>query len=127
MLVATVMLVGCAAGGSFERITGQDQAEKIVWRDLFGMEDDDPPAVEWIDSCWNDNVCGFTWIGWKVQVAYRDETMPDVPTISTTRYAHELMHYATYLRTGDVDAYHWRGDWELADDTARNALALAGL
>jgi predicted SprT family Zn-dependent metalloprotease len=57
--------------------------------------------------------------------------MPDgqrvLRAFSGSTYAHELMHYHTYRRTGDVDVGHWRGDWELADETAVKALNEAGL
>ncbi len=124
-----VLVIGCAPSGTFERLARQDDAERIVWRELYGMLEDAPPPVEWVPSCWGNDgtTCGFTWIGWKVQVASHDETMPPETEISLTRYAHELMHYRTYLKTGDVDAAHWRGDWDLADNAAMDALVTAGL
>lgn len=132
MRIALLLLglaAGCAPSGSFARIPNQDRAEQVVWRDLYGMLDDAPPAVEWVDGCWGSDglTCGFTWIGWKIQVALHADYLPEDAPISLTTYAHELMHYATYLRTGDVDAYHWRGDWELADQTAVFALVHEGM
>ncbi len=126
-----LLAMGCAPTGTFTKVPGQDQAMQIVWRDLYGMLDDDPPEVEWIDGgCWgiHNDTCGFTWIGWKVQVAVTETTCyvnsndPFDCGISASKFSHELMHYATYLRTGDVDAAHNRGDWNLADWDAVDAL-----
>jgi hypothetical protein len=127
-VVAVVLLAGCA--GSFERLPGQDDAERIVWRELYG-EEGDPPPVEWLDK--DAPVGGYAFPGWKVQVMRNDSTTrtnggPCVTRyFSETAYAHELMHAHTFNRTGDIDAAHWRGDWELADVTAKRALRDAGL
>src|SRR5688572_19508572 len=112
-------LSGCSPG-TFDRLPGQDRAEQIVWRELYG-ETDDPPAVEWVDG---EPPCGSTWLGWKVRVEIRRDL--DHP-IARSAYPHELMHWHTFNRTGDVDAAHWRGDWELADQGAFKALWAAGL
>lgn len=125
LLPLALALSGCASG-SFTRLPGQDEAERIVWHDLYG-ESNDPPPVEWIDDPdWT--IGGLSLPGWKVQVMRKDDVSatnggPFVTRcFSSTRFAHELMHYHTYLRTGDIDAAHLRGDWDLADQTARQAL-----
>ena len=122
-----LLLVGC---GSFERLPGQDEAEAIVWYHLYG-ETESPPPVEWMSK--DDTVGGCALPGWKVQVMRNDTTESDnggpwiTRRFSSTAYAHELMHYRTYLETGDIDAAHWRGNWELANETAPKALWDAGL
>ena len=119
---------GCAQGGSFAPIDGQDRAMQIVWYDLY-EETGDPPPVEWIPGkCWgaDHDTCGFTWAGSKVQVS-RQMGYDGYVSISVTSFAHELMHYRTFLRTGDVDAYHWRGDWDLADKESVTVLVGEGL
>ncbi len=125
-LLFAILLTGCVPG-SFERLPRQDEAERIVWRDLYGMIGDDAPPVEWfVDE--DSTVGGCALPGWKVRVMREDSSSSEnggpmvTRRFSETAYAHELMHYATYLRTGDIDAAHWRGDWELADETAKLAL-----
>lgn len=127
-MMLLLLMAGCASG-SFDRRPGQDMAEQIVWRGLYG-EDSDPPPVEWLDDLVSADAGGITLPGWKVQVTKLnpgDMLTVEQGAISFTRYAHELMHWHTYLRTGDVDAAHWRGDWELANETAFTALWDAGL
>jgi hypothetical protein len=83
--------------------------------------------VEWIHHVMTGGHCGLTIIGSRVQVvdAEKDSDGYSWP-ISTTDYAHELMHYKTWIETGDVDPFHWRGDWNLADNVAPAELLSAG-
>ncbi len=129
-LLALLLVSGCVSG-SFDRLPRQDEAEAIVWRDLYGEEAAVPP-VEWIsDDDWAYGGCALA--EWKVQVQRLDTKQRDsggewvTRQFSQTAYSHELMHIHTFLRTGDIDAAHWRGDWELAEETARLALWEAGL
>jgi hypothetical protein len=125
-LVLAFIIAGCESG-TFSRRPGQDRAESIVWNERYGMSGA-APAIEWMSSPLLGGSGGMTWIGWKCQVveSYPD-LVPDPLPISGTRYAHELMHYRTWIRTGDVDPLHLRGDWNLADNVAVAALAEAGL
>lgn len=111
--MAILMISGCS--GSFTHRPGQDQAMKMVWNDFYGMTSD-PPEVEWISNeGWKiagDYYMGFTWAGWKIQVACGNWC--ERP-ISDGIFAHELMHERTFERTGDVDTFHYRGDWHLVD------------
>lgn len=135
ILMIAMTTAGCVSGSTGRR-PGQDQAEKIVWRAAFGMTDA-APEVEWIQlDDWNagERVEGFTWAGWKIQVADGDPANPVKDCapdgqwlISSTSYAHELMHYKMAATTGDVDAFHLRGDWHLADDVVGQRLIDAGL
>ncbi len=133
LAVVVALSAGCVSG-SFAPLPRQDEAIAIVWNQLYG-EDDDAPSIEWIDGWINEDqrVAGMTWPGWKIQVMKcGDVTITAegerVPTaFSGSTFAHELMHYHTYRRTGDVDVAHWRGDWELADRGAPDALREAGL
>lgn len=132
-----LLLVGC--GGDFSTRPGQALAERVIWREVYGMTHDDPPPVEWVhDDQVGAGAGGVTLIGWKVRVACRFPTTgqgpcdyPDgaldewksLPVVATD-YAHELMHWRTWLQTGDVDAFHERGDWSLVDK-ANDAAAAA--
>jgi hypothetical protein len=125
ILVVLVFAVGgCGvSGGSFAQKPGQAQAVDLVWRQYYG-EKGSPPEVEWVNekSLWGD-IVGFTYAGWKVVVAADDAEIcgadgcGDAYRFSSTAMAHEFMHYRTWLRTGDVDPLHYRGDWGLALDT----------
>lgn len=124
VVIALLLASGCDVG-TFERRPGQDEAERIVWNGLYGMSGHAPP-VKWVHKLvlWNGGG-GFTLIGSHVEVADGD---PDEQfTISATRFSHELMHYAEWVRTGDVDPFHIRADWRMADHDAPAALGLAGL
>ncbi len=129
-LLFPLLLSGCVPG-SFERLPRQDEAERIVWHELYG-EDGTAPPVEWFADD-DSTVGGCALPGWKVRVLMYSSISADnggpmvTRQFSRTTYAHELMHYRTYLRTGDIDAAHWRGDWELADETAPLALWKAEL
>ncbi len=121
--IVVLLLAGCV-GGTYDRVPGQDRAEQIVWHDLYG-ETGDPPPVEWFPDD------GGYLPGWKVQcgiehiISPPDLYMPGPGfdcAISGSSFTHELMHYRTFLRTGDVDASHSRGDWDLADNQAFYAL-----
>jgi hypothetical protein len=126
------LLAGCT-GGTFDKVSGQDLAIEIVWRGLYG-ETGDPPPIEWFhgDDVLFDTgtkeVQGWTLPGWKIQVAISHQTCstnggePWDCSISASGLRHELMHAHTYNRTGDIDAAHWRGDWDLADNVAFTAL-----
>jgi hypothetical protein len=133
-LIALLAITGCDSG-TFARRHGQDEAERIVWSELYSMRGPAPP-VEWVDHLlWNGRP-GYTIIGSRCQVT---EWAPDadvgaifdghriMAAISSTSYAHELMHYKTWIETGDVDPFHWRGDWNLADHVAPGLLVDAGL
>lgn len=125
LLVLAMVATGC---GSFERISGQDAAEQLVWHELYGMENP-PPQVEWhFSSERNATLEGGTWIGWKVDVTVRVNSDGSMATaaIGSSTFAHELMHYKHWLETGDVDPLHIRADWKLVD-TARAALIRRGL
>lgn len=108
-IVALALAAGCS-GSSVPR-PGQARALEIVWVHMYGMELGSAPAVEWVAG--KDvfaHADGFTYAGWKVVVADKDGA-----PISLTAFAHELMHYRTFLLTGDIDAAHWRGDWKIVD------------
>lgn len=129
LLMMTMVLLGCDHG-TFDRRTGQDDAERIVWGDLYGMRGAAPP-IEWINHPLLAGKMGFTIIGSRCQVvdASPGQTFDgsDVMPISATSFAHELMHYKTWTETGDVDPDHWRGDWNLADNIAAAELVRYGL
>jgi len=105
-----------------------------VWAELYG-ETHNPPPIEWIDGWvhFPTRTAGLALPGWKIQVSRNDARTrtgsgPFVfRQFSTTKFAHELMHYHTYLRTGDIDAAHWRGEWDLADTVASEVLWNADL
>jgi hypothetical protein len=125
-----VLLFGLVAGcdsGTFVKRVGQDKAEKLIWNELYSMKGKAPP-VEWIHHFLTGGFGGFTIIGSRVQVsdAAVDDTYGLFP-ISSTSLAHEWMHYKTWIETGDVDPWHWRGDWNLADNVAHEVLAVNGL
>ncbi len=126
------VLTGCASG-SFAPLPRQGEALAVVWNQLYGEAGEAPP-VEWMDGSVTavGETDGMTLPGWKVQVMlYRTTEIKDgvaiVHDFSESSLSHELMHYRTYLRTGDVDAAHWRGDWKLAGDEAFLALWHEGL
>ncbi len=130
LALLVTLLTGCAAG-SFDRLPRQAEAEAIVWHGLYG-EEGDAPSVEWFEDD-GSTFGGCALAGWKVRVMRSDSISSenDGPWItrqfSGTRFAHEMMHIHTFNRTGDIDAAHWRGDWELADETAPKALRDAEL
>ncbi len=130
MLAVVVILAGGCASGSFERIPGQDEAERLIWNELYGMEGS-APEVEWFwygkEIPGEDAVKGATWPGWKIQVEisiWEETRMPsrDSP-IANSQLAHELMHYRTFVKTGDADPLHFRGDWEMAGEDAVRILS----
>lgn len=126
LLAVVVMGTGCVAG-SFDRIEGQDEAERIVWDEIMGEAGcHPPPPVEWLPWERGDGweYGGGTWIGWKVQVRIQPSGMPN--RIAASSFSHELEHYRHWLHTGDVDPLHLRGEWERVLD-AKSALAIAGL
>jgi hypothetical protein len=132
VVLVLVLSAGCT-GGTLDRVPGQDLADQIVWHGLYG-EKGAPPEVEWFHTesgyLPSGGPHGLTLPGIKVQCGIVPTTCPAGVysvepfecSLSGSSYAHELMHYRTYLRTGDVDAGHWRGDWELADSVAFQAL-----
>lgn len=107
---------------------------RIVWHGLY-EEAGDPPAVEWVYAdtlVAGSRVWGLCFAGWKVQVKWWEAYGTAAPggadgNLSRGFLTHELMHYRTWLRTGDVDPAHWRGDWYMADEVAFYALRDAGL
>lgn len=114
-LAVCFLLTGCGTG-TFTYRTEQSKAEQLIWRDLYGMTADAPP-VEWIASAkLDDGDAGITLIGWKIQIACGSWAQGDdgcgVP-LRQTPYAHELMHWKSWLETSDVDASHRRADWNL--------------
>ena len=117
-LVAAVLLAGGCVSGSFDKRANQDVVTWVVWHDLFGM-DREPPPVEWIPlETWGNSCSGMALPGWKVQVSCGDGC---VDPVEETPIAHELMHMRTFDQTGDVDVFHRRGDWALADAAALEA------
>lgn len=118
-LVILLALAGCT--GTTETRPYQDVYVNYVWHNRYGMANH-PPEVEWIhEDGWTvggSYYDGFTWAGWKVQVACGVKC--DWP-IEGTALSHELMHERTFERTGDVDAYHYRGDWALAEQVDLDA------
>jgi hypothetical protein len=126
--LAVLLLVGCGSG-SFTPRREQSRAEQIVWRQQYEMSEP-PPPVEWVAAVQlPDGIGGRTLIGWKVQVACGDSAVnaPDEDgcgyPIFQTEYAHELLHWRAWLRTGDVDAMHAREDWS-AVERANTALSI---
>jgi hypothetical protein len=116
-----LVLCGCVEG-DFTPKTGQDRALQLVWHELYGM-DSEPPAVEWVHE-WEGDFRSHAVCGWKIVVA---DGPNGILHFSETSFAHELMHCREISRTGDVDAFHYRGDWNLANAEAVDALALFGL
>lgn len=122
-----LLIAGCAPG-TFVPRAGQAEAERIVWNNLYGMTGAAPP-VEWmLIGTLPGGYGGATIIGSHIEVCIGDPATTEAyPTISATAFAHELLHYAEWVRTGDVDALHWRANWDLADRVAPNELGKAGL
>jgi hypothetical protein len=119
-----LLLVGCAEG-DFTPKPGQERAIQLVWHGLFGRSEV-PPPIEWVHAPDVDGYRGRTWPAWKIQVA--DGTFgDDLQPICLTSFAHELMHYSEWLRTGDADPLHFRGNWNLVDYDAYLLLAENGL
>jgi hypothetical protein len=125
-LAALAFITGC---GCYTRLPAQDEAEAIIWYQVYGMTDL-PPPVEWFAD-WElaRDVTGRTLIGWKVQVACgKGDIYGDgcgLP-IRLTAWSHEAMHWRCWLLTGDVDAAHSNCNWSLVDRAAE-AMAAAGM
>lgn len=111
-----VLTAACSVGGSFGYQPGQARAEQLVWREIYSMKEPCPP-VEWFDmdtiEIAGQQEDGFTWAGWKIQIATKKSCKCG---LWVTAFAHELMHYRTWIKTGDVDPFHFRGNWSLEKD-----------
>lgn len=117
-----LLLVGCAVG-TFDPLPGQAEAERLVWNDMLGMDGAAPP-VEWIAKSADGPLHGhdgLTIIGSRVQVVYWENRL-----ISLTNFAHEMIHYSFWVRTGDVDPQHFRADWSI-EETANYELRHMGM
>jgi hypothetical protein len=126
MRALALMLVAGCQSGSFIPIADQEKAEQVVWRGVYGMTEECPP-VEWIaKNGWN---CAQEWsctgqaFPDRVQVACGEDC---AQSIAFTAFAHELLHYRSYLRTSDLDPLHDREDWTLVD-RAHDAMAANGM
>src|SRR5262245_23690922 len=111
-----VVALGCV-DGNFSARAGQAEAVALVWMDMYGMTVEELPAIEWVrTNGWGEpNIIGTTLAGWKIILA--SGARGDWP-LYDTGLAHELMHFRTWIQTGDVDPLHFRGDWALANDAA---------
>jgi hypothetical protein len=117
LAIAAALLLGCVPEGDYTPHPQQAEAERIVWREVYGMGwDHPPPPVEWIPAFFWDvaghRVSGTTLPGWKVQVASGGA---DLMRITGTSYAHELLHWRAWLLLGDADPQHFREDWNVAE------------
>jgi hypothetical protein len=125
--LTTLLLAAGCQSGSFAPLADQGKAEQIVWRETYGMTNDAPPPVEWITAngwwCAQQDRCNGETFPDRVQVACGDDCKQ---SIAFTAYAHELLHYRCYLKTGDLDPLHFREDWSLVD-RAKDAMEAAGL
>lgn len=111
---ALCLALGGCLPSTYGELPGQVRAEDYVWRQFYQMNLSDLPEVEWIKAdSWGEHATGMTWVGWKIQVACGNRC--DWP-IADTALAHELLHWRSWIRTGDVDAFHEREDWVQADD-----------
>jgi hypothetical protein len=131
VLALATLLAGCL--GETSRLEGQDETEQLVWIELYGEDDHPPPPVQWVDrygpdtaptgscSCWG----GQALPGQGVWVRYTPRPHSDAP-IGLSSYAHELLHYSTWLHTGDADPLHFRADWSLVTE-AQSLLIARGL
>jgi len=124
---------GCLESGSFAPKPNQGQAIDLLWHGLYG-EEGPPPPIAWVDAdfLWG-NIEGYTDVS-EVRIAARDMEICGTSgaacrlgfRFSSTSFAHELMHYRTWKRTGDLDPLHFRGDWDLST-RANHELFLVGL
>lgn len=133
--VLVAVLVAATGCHNFTRCPGQDEAEAIVWHQVY-ERDDDPPPVEWVtgDALDCGNATGFTVFDGAsekcvlgiyyeafgyARVARRDTIEP----LHYTAYAHELRHAVV----GDPN--HAGVDWTSTGIVSRadKALEEAGL
>ncbi len=136
--IAALVLAGC--GVAPVRVAGQDRAEMIVWRGVYG-ERATPPEIEWVTNldCFgvhgglgfalDDGRCvaGANWCEYNfAKVAWYEIA----PRISATAYAHELLHEHLFrigVLNGDGDHVgpEWKANGLLAE--ANQALVDGGL
>jgi hypothetical protein len=117
------LLCGCSVG-SFEYLPGQDLANELIWKGMYGMSAEVPPT-EWREPECTSNgnpgiysynihvpaacVGGFYWLGGGVVVTRKSHT-------DWQLLAHEWLHAKSWLdNSGDADTLHWRMDWRLPE------------
>lgn len=128
-----------SATGELKR---QTEAVQIVWRDIYGILDHEPPPIEWVPwtkltyygrawfamntSSGDLNVIGlFFPHEYRIQCALPHRSQP----FSKSSLAHELMHAALFKLFGNEDGKHISSNWKAggALEKANHALREAGL
>lgn len=132
LALLALLASGCLARPEGWEVPGQDEAVSAVWEATYGRWGDEPPAVDWMTGSDLDPVTGkffadgdwqyglFTNWQWRIRVGIAD---PGGQPISSTPFAHELLHACLKVVRGDSDHDHLGPDWTEPDGLLARAQA----